>query len=96
MEKLRRIASKRIEIVWTTGSPLRRPYTELTCDYCSKSVDAAIVYPIGYSWRGGWVYLCRECFDVIDKEYDISWDMNIERYTVRVMTTAETAKSEPQ
>jgi len=61
VQQIRKIGKKRAEIVWEQGSPLSTVYTSLVCDMCSKDSKEATCMSIGYGWRAGWVFLCKDC-----------------------------------
>ena len=80
IDKVRKIGRQRAEQVWVQGSPLQIEYTTLACDVCSKDTKEATCMSIGYSWRSGWVFLCKDCHlnlkywhdeeEKLNKEYD--------------------------
>jgi hypothetical protein len=74
-KQIRDIASQRAEHVWTSGSPLTHTYTTLSCELCDESTQEATCMPVGYSWRSGWVFLCKKCYIKTnyweDKEEDL-------------------------
>lgn len=83
---LRTIAKTRSEIVFSQGSPLKQQYTSLACENCETLCDEAIVTSIGFSWRSGWLLLCKKCYHTLNiwEETHEEQSKSIERNLVRV------------
>ena len=61
IDQVKKVAKQRRELVWVEGSPLQKAYATLACDLCSKDTKEATCMSTGYSWRSGWVFLCKDC-----------------------------------
>ena len=83
---LRKIARKRQEHVWSTGSPLKQIYTNIVCENCENSTNTAIVLSIGLGWRSGWVILCKDCNSNINYwgENEQQLETSFNRYKIEV------------
>ncbi len=87
MEKqIRDIAKQRVEQVWQQDSPLNSKYNILSCELCHKDINEAVCMPVGYSWRSGWVFLCKQCY--LESNYwaddDEKLEIMYDRYCVKV------------
>jgi len=87
--KIRDIARKRVEKVWTQGSPLSIPYDTLSCELCQNDIKEAVCLSVGYSWRSGWVFLCDKCYYSTNywDEDDTTLKQNYNKYVVKVSQT---------
>ena len=85
-QQIRDIAKQRVEAVWIHGSPMKGIYTTLSCELCIKDIKEAVCMPLGYSWRSGWVFLCKDCYYSANywKEDEDDLDITYNNYCVKV------------
>ena len=89
-QRLTNIGRNRTETVWRTGSPLHADFHNMiVCEQCSFQKEAATVRPLGWSWRSGWVILCKECYNAIDywEETDDGREASYLRYRIQSLPT---------
>lgn len=83
---LQNTAKTRLETVFVQGSPLKQKYTTLSCENCEIVCEDAVITSVGFSWRSGWIILCKECYKNLNiwEETDERQKQSIERNLVRV------------